>query len=135
MRAFLSSPAGLLPSSAWLRLSVVSLVGLITVVLAWEAWILPTGAVWPAVKSLPLLALLPGLLRGRRPAAQWASIVGAFYLLGGIARVFGFFAAAPFTSAAELGPALAQLLLAITLIAAASFFAFHTRFQFPREGP
>ena len=135
MRAFLSFPAGLLPSTGWLRLSVVSLIGLITALLAWEAWILPSGAVWPAVKSLPLLALLPGLLRARRSTAQWASILGAFYLMGGVIRVFGYFAAPSFTTAAELGPALAQLLLAITLIASTSFYAFHTRFQFPREGP
>jgi uncharacterized membrane protein len=66
----------------------VSLIALIALCLAWELWLAPLrpGGSWLALKALPLLAPLFGILHGRRYTHQWASLLIQLYLLEGAAR-------------------------------------------------
>jgi uncharacterized membrane protein len=66
----------------------ISLIALIALCLAWELWLAPLrpGGSWLALKALPLLLPLFGILRGRRFAYQWASLLIQLYLLEGLTR-------------------------------------------------
>ena len=62
------------------RFSLRAATGLIALVfpcLAWDLWLAPLrpGGSWLASKVLPLLTVPFGLLRGRRRAHQWASLL------------------------------------------------------------
>lgn len=65
-----------------------SLVGLILLSLAWELWLAPQrpGGSWLVLKTLPLLAPLFGIIRGRRYTHQWASLLSLLYITEGIVR-------------------------------------------------
>ena len=66
-----------------------SLIALIFLCLAWELRLAPIrdGGSWLALKCLPLLAPLFGLLHGRRYTYQWASMLILLYLAEGIVRL------------------------------------------------
>jgi uncharacterized membrane protein len=66
----------------------MSLIALIALCLAWELWLAPLrpGGSWLALKALPLLLPLFGILRGRRYAYQWSSLLIQIYLLEGATR-------------------------------------------------
>ncbi|MEW6292037.1 MAG: DUF2069 domain-containing protein [Pseudomonadota bacterium] len=66
----------------------LSLIALIALCLAWELWLAPLrpGGSWLALKALPLLLPLFGILRGRRYAYQWSTLLIQLYLLEGLAR-------------------------------------------------
>lgn len=68
--------------------AVVSLVALMFFGLAWELWLAPLrpGGSWLALKALPLLAALFGILRGRRYTHQWASLLALAYFAEGLVR-------------------------------------------------
>lgn len=136
MRAFLARPADWLSPAGWWWLSIISLLALIVVVLLWSAWLAPAAPqpIWLAIKALPLLLPLRGLLHGRRSTAQWAALLAVPYFLGALVAVYGYLAEPHFTVAADFGPALAQLLSATGLMAGTSFYAYLTRYQMPREG-
>ena len=57
--------------------AIASLLALVALCLAWELWLAPLrpGGSWLALKALPLLAPLFGLLRGRRYTHQWATLL------------------------------------------------------------
>ncbi len=65
-----------------------SLIALIFLCLAWELRLAPVqaGGSWLALKCLPLLAPLFGILNGRRYAYQWASMLILLYFTEGIVR-------------------------------------------------
>jgi uncharacterized membrane protein len=69
--------------------AIVSLIALIALCLAWELRLAPLkpGGSWLALKALPLLAPLFGILRGRRYTHQWASLLILAYLLEGSVRL------------------------------------------------
>jgi uncharacterized membrane protein len=69
----------------------LSLLTLIFLCLAWELWLAPLrpGGSWLALKALPLLLPLPGILRGRRYTYQWASMLILAYFAEGAVRTFG----------------------------------------------
>ncbi|MDR3353139.1 MAG: DUF2069 domain-containing protein [Zoogloeaceae bacterium] len=98
--------------------AAASLVALISLCLAWELWLAPVlpGGTWLAAKALPLVPVLPGILRGRRRACQLASLVALLYLLEGSLRA---------TSDPGLSRwlALLETLLALLLFASVSFYA------------
>jgi uncharacterized membrane protein len=72
---------------AWSRaLAAGSLVGLIVLGLAWELWLAPTGSGSLALKVLPLLLPLPGLLRNRMYTYRWVSLFVWLYFIEGIVR-------------------------------------------------
>jgi len=77
-----------LPTSiAWTRAAAVgSLAALIALGLAWELWLAPTGNRTLALKVLPLLLPLPGLLRNRMYTYRWLSLMVWLYFTEGIVR-------------------------------------------------
>ncbi len=66
----------------------VSLISLIFLCLAWELRLAPVqpGGSWLALKCLPLLAPLFGILNARRYTYQWASMLILLYLTEGLVR-------------------------------------------------
>lgn len=106
---------------AWLA-ACASLVALVFLCLAWELVLAPVkpGGSWLALKALPLLAPLFGVLRGRRYTFQWSTLLIWAYAAEGAARIYtdtGF--------SAQL--ALAELLLALAYFAAAVAYLKTTR--------
>ena len=70
------------------RLSSTSLIGLLFLCLAWELWLAPLrpGGSMLALKALPLLLPLFGILRGKRYTHQWTSMLALAYLTEGLVR-------------------------------------------------
>lgn len=75
-------------NSLFVRLASVSLIALILVCLAWEMWLAPLrpGGSMLALKVLPLLFPLRGILHGRRYTYQWTSLMVLLYLAEGMVR-------------------------------------------------
>jgi uncharacterized membrane protein len=67
-------------------LAVVCLVLLILLGLAWELWLAPTGRGTLALKVLPLLVPLAGLLRRRMYTYRWVSLLVWIYFAEGVVR-------------------------------------------------
>ena len=68
--------------------SIISLIALTFLCLAWELWLAPLrpGGSALVFKVLPLLLPLPGILRGKRYTYQWSSMLILLYLTEGIVR-------------------------------------------------
>lgn len=73
---------------AYNRLASFSLIALIVLCLAWELWLAPLrpGGSMLALKVLPLLPPLRGILHGRRYTHQWVSLLVLLYLAEGAVR-------------------------------------------------
>ena len=97
-----------------------SLIALIFLCLAWELRLAPIqpGGSWLALKCLPLLAPLFGILRGRRYTYQWASLLILLYFTEGIVR-------ASTESGASQWLALAEIGLSVIFFGAAIAFVRH----------
>ena len=67
-----------------------SLVALILLCVAWELWLAPlrTGGSALALKALPLLVPLFGVLRGKRYTYQWSSMLIFAYFAEGVVRAW-----------------------------------------------
>ena len=67
-----------------------SLIALIFLCLAWELWLAPLrpGGSWLALKILPLMAPLFGILRNRVYTFQWSSMLILAYLAEGAVRAW-----------------------------------------------
>ena len=75
--------------AAWSRrLALASLGGLVLLGLAWELWLAPTGSGTLALKVLPLVVALPGLLRNRLYTYRWLSLLVWLYFIEGAVRAF-----------------------------------------------
>ena len=72
-------------------LAVGSLLGLIVLGLAWELWIAPLrpGGSWWAIKVLPLVLPLAGLLKNRMYTYRWVSLLVWLYFTEGVVRAAG----------------------------------------------
>ena len=72
------------------NLCSASLIALIFLGLAWELWLAPLrpGGSWLALKILPLLAPLFGILRGRGYTFQWSSMLILAYFTEGVVRAW-----------------------------------------------
>ena len=94
------------------NLGAVCLVMLITLSLAWELSLAPLrpGGSWLVLKTLPLLAPLPGVLRARRYTFQWSSMLILAYFTEGVVRAMS-----------ERGPSV--VLAAIEIALSLAFFA------------
>ena len=98
-------------------LAIVFMLALVALGLGWELrWApLRPGGSWLVLKVLPLLAALPGMLRGRRYTAQWSAMLVLAYMAEGIVRAM-----------TESGPsrnfAVAEIVLAVGYFAAAVAF-------------
>ncbi len=70
------------------RLAATSLIGLLFLCLAWELWLAPLrpGGSMLALKALPLLLPLFGILRGKRYTHQWTSMLALAYVAEGLTR-------------------------------------------------
>jgi len=70
------------------RLASASLVALLFLCLAWELWLAPLrpGGSMLALKALPLLLPLFGILRGKRYTHQWTSMLALAYITEGLVR-------------------------------------------------
>jgi uncharacterized membrane protein len=77
-------------ADAMVRLTRVLAVGcvlaLVALGLAWELWLAPTGSGTLAIKVLPLLLPLPGLLRHRLYTYRWLSLLVWIYVAEGAVR-------------------------------------------------
>lgn len=69
--------------------AVAALLGLIVLGLAWELWLAPTGRGTLALKVLPLLIPLTGLLKRRLYTYRWVSLFVWLYFIEGAVRVRG----------------------------------------------
>jgi uncharacterized membrane protein len=73
--------------AAWLA-ACGSMIALILLCLAWELWLAPLkpGGSWLALKALPLLVPLFGLLHGKRYTFQWTTLLIWLYAAEGATR-------------------------------------------------
>jgi len=70
------------------RITVSALVALVLLLVLWETALAPLrpGSGWLALKALPLVLLLPGVMRGGRRPRQWLALLLPFYVAEGAAR-------------------------------------------------
>ncbi|HUQ28689.1 MAG TPA: DUF2069 domain-containing protein [Usitatibacter sp.] len=103
--------------TAWLA-ACASLVGLIFLCLAWELFLAPLkpGGSWLALKAVPLLAPLFGILRGRRYTFQWTTLFIWLYAAEGATRIYTDSGLAAGLAALELALSLAYFAAAVTYL-------------------
>ncbi|TGV07219.1 DUF2069 domain-containing protein [Alcaligenaceae bacterium 429] len=72
------------------RVAAASLIGLIVLCIAWEMWLAPLrpGGSYMALKVLPLILPLPGILRGKIYTLQWSSMLILLYFMEGCVRAW-----------------------------------------------
>ena len=96
----------------------VSLIALTFLCVAWELWLAPVraGGSALALKALPLLLPLFGVLRGKRYTYQWSSMLVLAYFTEGVVRAWS-----------ERGPgrmlAVAEIVLSLSFFMAAVLYA------------
>ncbi len=80
--------AGDVAATRWLAAG--SLLGLIALSLLWELWLAPLrpGGSWLALKSLPLVVPLAGLLKRRMYTYRWVSLLVWLYFTEGVVRAW-----------------------------------------------
>lgn len=76
------------PLDRYRRLTIACVASLAVLSIAWEAWLAPLrpGGSLLVLKALPLLAVLPALVRGSVRAYQWWSMLILVYLCEGLVR-------------------------------------------------
>ena len=116
----MSAPATSPPATTASRLArttravaVPSLLALVALCLAWELWLAPLrpGGSWLALKALPLLLALPGLLRYRMVTYRRVALFVWLYFVEGTVRAYG-------DRGLSSSLALAEVLLVVILFAA-----------------
>ena len=102
-----STPPFSVNATRWL--AVGSLVGLIVLGLAWEMWLAPLrpGGSWLALKVLPLVVPLAGLMKNRMYTYRWVSLMVWLYFTEGVVRAW--------SDASATGRALAGLEVVLCL--------------------
>jgi uncharacterized membrane protein len=103
-------------------LALGCVIGLIVLGLAWELWLAPTGSGTLALKVLPLLLPLPGLLRHRMYTYRWLSLLVWIYFTEGAVR-------ATSESGISMMLAIVEVVLCLVLFAAC---ALHVRWRITR---
>ena len=68
--------------------ALAGLIGLIVLGLAWELWLAPTGSGTLAIKVLPLVLCVGGLLRHRMYTYRWLSLLVWLYFTEGVVRAY-----------------------------------------------
>lgn len=99
--------------------SIGSLLALIALGLAWELWLAPTGNRSLALKVLPLVLPLSGLLKHRMYTHRWLSLLVWIYFTEGVVRA----TSDPLPSSALAG---VEIILCLILFAAS---ALHVRWR------
>ena len=107
----------------------LSLLALIFLCLAWELWLAPLrpGGSWLALKALPLLLPLLGILRGKRYTYQWSSMLILAYLAEGAVRAFS-------DGGRSAALALTELVLSLAFFVSVILYARLTLRSQPRRG-
>ena len=108
-----------LPGSRTRAAAIASLVALIALGLVWELWLAPTGNRTLAVKVVPLLLPLPGLLHNRLYTFRWLTLMVWLYFIEGVVRGVG-------DRGTSAGLAMLEVALCIVLFAAC---AAHVRWR------
>lgn len=69
-------------------IAAISLIALIVWCILWEIWLAPLrpGGSTLALKAMPLLVPLFGILHGRRYTHQWSTLLSLLYLAEGLVR-------------------------------------------------
>ena len=72
------------------RAAAASLVALAALCVIWELWLAPLrpGGSWLALKVLPLLPALPGVLKGRLYTYRWTMMLVLAYFTEGAVRAW-----------------------------------------------
>jgi uncharacterized membrane protein len=99
---------------AWVAASAC-LIALVFLGVAWELFLAPVapGGSWLALKVLPLLAALPGVLNARRYTFQWSTLVIWLYAAEGATRAYTDRGMGAGLAAAELALALGYFAAAV----------------------
>ena len=115
-----NAPSSSVSATRWL--AVGSLVGLIALGLAWELWLAPLrpGGSWLALKVLPLVVPLSGLLKNRMYTYRWVSLMVWLYFTEGVVRAWSD------TNGTSQALALLEVVLCLALFAAC---AWHVRLR------
>lgn len=107
-----------LPETAVRRARALALAGLLALIvlcLAWELWLAPTGNGTLALKVLPLLPCVFGLLRHRMYTFRWLSLLLWLYVLEGLVR-----------ATSESGPAVwlatGEVVLSVFIFAVSGYY-------------
>ncbi len=66
--------------------ALAALLALIALGLAWELWLAPTGSGTLALKVVPLVLCVAGLLRHRMYTFRWLSLLVWLYFMEGVVR-------------------------------------------------
>jgi uncharacterized membrane protein len=83
----MDGPTALPATLLWTRVAAVAgTAALIVLCLAWELWLAPTGQRTLAIKVLPLVFTLPGLIRMRLHTYRWMSLLVWLYVAEGLVR-------------------------------------------------
>jgi uncharacterized membrane protein len=88
-------------------LTVLGLLALIALGLAWELWLAPTGRGTLALKVLPLVFCVVGLMRHRMYTYRWLSLLIWLYFMEGVVRA---------TSESGVSAVLATVEVALSLL-------------------
>jgi len=98
------------------------LLSLIALCLAWELWLAPLrpGGSLLALKALPLLLPVRGILEGRRYTYQWSSMLILAWFAEGVMRSWG-------DSGLSQALAMAEIALSLIFFASAVAYARLTR--------
>jgi uncharacterized membrane protein len=77
-----------LDGDRWRRAAAASLGALALLEILWELWLAPIkpGGSWLALKAVPLLALWPGVAKGKLRSCQWALLLLPWYFAEGLVR-------------------------------------------------
>ena len=99
------------------QLTIAAFAALVALGLAWELWLAPLrpGGSMLALKVLPLVLALPGIIRGRVRTYQWWSMAILAYLCEGLVRA---------TSERGASAWLAGVEIALSCLAFAGILAF-----------
>lgn len=95
--------------------ALAALLALIALGLAWELWLAPTGSGTLALKVLPLVLCVAGLLRHRMYTFRWLSLLIWLYFMEGVVR-------ATTESGMSRGLAVAEVLLSVVLFVVSGIY-------------
>ena len=111
------------PALANLRLAAsTTLVALTVLCLSWELWLAPLrpGGSTLALKALPLVLPLTGILQGKRRTYQWSSMLVLAYFAEGVVRAWS-------ERGASQVLAFSEIVLSLIFFAAAVSYAHATQ--------
>ena len=100
--------------------ALVGLVALIVLGLAWELWLAPTGHRTLAVKVLPLLLAVPGLLHDRLRTFRWLTLSIWLWFIEGMVRATGDRGASAVLAALEVALCLVVFVASLARVRAAA---------------